>query len=99
MTQDQIFTAGSAAAHYLKKTLLQSLPEDCRDIYLIGQAGLEDELRDVGLSWTGGTQAEDLVPMPNQVGSGLVDVSESSRLKGLYRHRTESPYRRCLAGI
>jgi len=60
--ENMIYTSGSASAEYLKDTLIPSLPEDCRDIYLIGQAGLEDELKEVGLDFTGGEADKEFLP-------------------------------------
>jgi hypothetical protein len=45
----------SASASYLKEQVLPKLEEGQSGIYVIGQAGLEEELREVGLSWTGGS--------------------------------------------
>ena len=50
----------------MKDVLLPSLPEERRGIYLIGQKALEEELAELGLKWTGGTDPEDMVPMPPQ---------------------------------
>ncbi len=52
---DEIFTCGSASAVYLRDRVLPNLPEDKRGIYVIGQEGLEHELREVGLEWKGGS--------------------------------------------
>lgn len=60
-----VHTSGSATASYLKG-LIPTLPETCRDIYLIGQKGLEDELRDAGLTFEGGSDPEHNVFMPAQ---------------------------------
>lgn len=49
-----MFTCGSASAIYLER-LLPTLEEGKRGIYMIGQAGLEEELKAVGLAWTGGS--------------------------------------------
>lgn len=32
-----------------------SLPEDKRNIYLIGQKAIEEEMQEIGLVWHGGT--------------------------------------------
>lgn len=52
---EEIFTCGSASASYLKNHVLPSLPEGRRGIYVIGQEGLESELREEGLIWKGGS--------------------------------------------
>jgi 4-nitrophenyl phosphatase len=66
VTLDEIVSCGSAAASYLKETVLPSLPENQRGVYMIGQEALELELKEQGLSWTGGTDPEDDVLLPPQ---------------------------------
>lgn len=48
-------SCASAAASFLKETVLPALPEGQRGIYMIGQESLELELQEQGLKWTGGT--------------------------------------------
>ncbi|KAM0756241.1 2-phosphoglycolate phosphatase [Meredithblackwellia eburnea MCA 4105] len=62
----EIFTCGSASATYLKEHILPDLPPEQRGVYLIGQAGLEEELREVGLTWKGGSDPTDSSLMPLQ---------------------------------
>lgn len=62
---EEIFTCGSASASYLAE-LVPTLAEGKRGIYVIGQVGLEEELREVGLTWTGGSDPIDDVLMPYQ---------------------------------
>ncbi|KAL8283759.1 hypothetical protein RQP46_005554 [Phenoliferia psychrophenolica] len=63
---EEIFTCGSASATYLKDVVLPSLPPEQRGIYVIGQAGLEEELREVGLDWSGGSAEREAALMPLQ---------------------------------
>ncbi|CAD6581671.1 MAG: hypothetical protein CYPHOPRED_001677 [Cyphobasidiales sp. Tagirdzhanova-0007] len=74
--QDHIFTSGTASARYLKDVLLPTLPEERRGIYLIGQHALEEELQEMGLSFSGGTDPEDAQPMPPQDFSEIVPRPE-----------------------
>lgn len=57
VTLDEIFTCGSASAYHLKNVIVPELEAQGRPtgIYLIGQQSMEEELREEGLSWTGGT--------------------------------------------
>lgn len=50
--QEEIFGSGYAAAVYLSSIL--KFPKDKR-VYLIGEAGLEEELDTVGIAHAGGT--------------------------------------------
>lgn len=52
-SQEELFTSGSASAHYIK-SILPDLPHDKRGIFVIGQEGFEEELREVGLEFKGG---------------------------------------------
>ena len=53
---DDIFTCGSASASYVRDDVLPSIQDPYKKgIYLVGQASMEQELREVGLKWTGGT--------------------------------------------
>ncbi|GAA5851151.1 hypothetical protein JCM8547_004147 [Rhodosporidiobolus lusitaniae] len=64
---EEVYTCGSATANYLKEVLLPSIKDESkRGIYLIGQASMEEEFREEGLSWTGGTDPEDDVLLPPQ---------------------------------
>ncbi|KAK4053217.1 hypothetical protein OIO90_003991 [Microbotryomycetes sp. JL221] len=70
---DEIFTCGSASASYLRDIALPQIKDsNKRGIYLVGQASMEEELRQVGIEhWKGGTDPEDDVLMPPQDFSSL----------------------------
>jgi ribonucleotide monophosphatase NagD (HAD superfamily) len=50
--QDEIYGSAYASAVYISSVI--KLPKD-KKVYVIGQSGLEDELRDEGVSFIGGT--------------------------------------------
>ena len=50
--QDEVFGSGYAAAVYLSRVV--KFPKDKR-VYVIGEAGLEEELDSVGIAHAGGT--------------------------------------------
>jgi len=52
LSQEEVFGSAYAAAVYLSSVL--NFPKDKR-VYVIGMSGLEDELRDEGISFIGGT--------------------------------------------
>lgn len=52
---EEIYTCGSASATYLRDVILPSMEEGQRGVYVIGQEGLEMELREAGVDWEGGT--------------------------------------------
>lgn len=52
MLQDEIYGSAYAAAVYISSVI--KLPKE-KKVYVIGQAGLEEELRDEGVSFLGGT--------------------------------------------
>jgi len=66
VSHEQIFTSGTASASYLKNTLLPSLPQDRQGVYLIGQKAIEEEMREQGLKWSGGTDPDENELMPPQ---------------------------------
>lgn len=57
---NEVFSSAYASALYLKHVL--QLPSD-RKVYVIGMAGLEEELDAVGLSHLGGTNPTDCAPL------------------------------------
>ncbi|KAI5453761.1 hypothetical protein NCC49_005574 [Naganishia albida] len=59
---DEIFGSAYASAIYLSKIL--NFPKDKR-VYVIGEEGIEHELRSVGIQYTGGTDPEDRVFVPS----------------------------------
>ncbi|KAM0787892.1 hypothetical protein ACM66B_003942 [Microbotryomycetes sp. NB124-2] len=66
-TIDEIFTCGSASASYLRDVALPQIKDTGKhSVYLIGQASMEQELREVGIDWKGGTDPEDDVLLPPQ---------------------------------
>lgn len=83
---DMMFSCGSASASYLK-SLLPTLPAEKRGIYVVGQVGLEEELREAGLVWKGGSSKEDDMLMPYQDFSSIVpDPSIGVVLFGFNMH-------------
>lgn len=69
---EEIYTCGSASATYLRDVILPSMEEGQRGVYVIGQEGLEMELREAGVDWEGGTDPEDDVLLPHQDFSSIV---------------------------
>ncbi|KAK4047988.1 hypothetical protein OIV83_005022 [Microbotryomycetes sp. JL201] len=66
-TIDEIFTCGSASASYLRDVALPEIKDATkRGVYLIGQASMEQELKEVDVDWKGGTDPEDDVLLPPQ---------------------------------
>ncbi|GAA6023635.1 hypothetical protein JCM11491_006181 [Sporobolomyces phaffii] len=65
---EEIFTCGSATAEYLRDDVVPRRKREGKPtgIYLIGQEAMEEEFRDCGLEWTGGTDKEDDVLLPPQ---------------------------------
>ena len=53
--QDEIFGSAYAAAVYLSSVV--KLPKD-KKVFVIGQTGLEEELRNEGVPFTGGTVSD-----------------------------------------
>ncbi|GAA6027183.1 hypothetical protein JCM8097_002463 [Rhodosporidiobolus ruineniae] len=74
---DEIYTCGSATANYVKEVVLPGIEDESkRGIYLIGQKSMEEELREEGLEWSGGTDPEDDVLLdPQDFSSILPDPS------------------------
>ncbi|GAA6061275.1 hypothetical protein JCM10212_004681 [Sporobolomyces blumeae] len=64
----EIFTCGSATADYLKSEVLPRREREGKKtgVYLIGQEAMEEEFKEVGLNWKGGTDPEDDVLLPPQ---------------------------------
>jgi 4-nitrophenyl phosphatase len=56
-SQDEIYGSAYAAAVYLSSII--KIPKD-KKVYVIGQSGLEEELRDEGVQFIGGTVSDDL---------------------------------------
>jgi len=54
---EEIFTCGSATADYLRDDVLPRREKEGKPtgIYLIGQDAMEEEFRECGLKWKGGT--------------------------------------------
>ncbi|KAI5478677.1 4-nitrophenylphosphatase [Pseudohyphozyma bogoriensis] len=52
---EEIYTCASATASYVRDVVLPTLPVERREIYLIGEKGVEEEFMEVGLRWKGGT--------------------------------------------
>jgi 4-nitrophenyl phosphatase len=50
--QDEVFSSAYASAVYISSVM--KLPQD-KKVYVIGMSGLEEELRDEGISFLGGT--------------------------------------------
>ncbi|GAA5824107.1 hypothetical protein JCM11251_001525 [Rhodosporidiobolus azoricus] len=70
---DEIYTCGSATANYVKEVVLPEIEDEGkRGIYLIGQAAMEEELREEELEWSGGTDPEDDVLLEPQDFSSIV---------------------------
>ncbi|KAJ9120096.1 hypothetical protein QFC22_002994 [Naganishia vaughanmartiniae] len=65
---DEIFGSAYASAIYLSKIL--KFPAD-KKVYVIGQEGIEEELRSVGIHFTGGTDPEDRVFIPTGDNSSI----------------------------
>lgn len=55
--QDEIYGSAYAAAVYISSVV--KLPKD-KKVYVIGMSGLEEELRDEGVSFIGGTVSPDV---------------------------------------
>lgn len=55
--QDEIYGSAYAAAVYISSVI--KLPKD-KKVYVIGQAGLEEELQDEGIVYIGGTVSLEL---------------------------------------
>ncbi|CDO68604.1 hypothetical protein BN946_scf184996.g35 [Trametes cinnabarina] len=56
MDQDEIFGSAFASAVYISSVM--KMPKD-KKVYVIGMAGLEEELREEGIQYIGGTDPED----------------------------------------
>ncbi|GAA5883509.1 hypothetical protein JCM16303_005453 [Sporobolomyces ruberrimus] len=73
---EEIFTCGSATADHLRDDVLprrrkEGNPEG---IYLIGQSAMEEEFKECGLKWKGGTDPEDdVLLVPQDFSSILPD--------------------------
>jgi len=95
---EEVFGSAYAAAVYLSSVL--DFPKDKR-VYVIGMSGLEDELRDEGISFIGGTDPADntlsapgeILPDPS-VGAVLVGLDTSinyTKLSRAFRYLHSNP--------
>lgn len=61
VTLEEIYTCGSATATYLQRHVLPGIADPAkRNVYLIGQESMEQELDAVGIKYTGGTDPADM---------------------------------------
>lgn len=74
----EIFTCGSATADYLRDDVLPRRKQEGKPtgIYLIGQEAMEEEFRECGLKWKGGTDPEDDVLLAPQDFSSITPDPE-----------------------
>ncbi|PBK90704.1 2-phosphoglycolate phosphatase [Armillaria gallica] len=77
---DEIYGSAYAAAVYLSSVI--KLPKD-KKVYVIGMAGLEEELRDEGVSYLGGTDPADRTLEPFSLANFVLDESVAAVLCGL----------------
>ncbi|KAK0194642.1 HAD-like domain-containing protein [Armillaria mellea] len=77
---DEIYGSAYAAAVYLSSVI--KLPKD-KKVYVIGMAGLEEELRDEGVSHLGGTDPADRTLEPFSLANFVLDESVAAVLCGL----------------
>ncbi|KAG7096027.1 hypothetical protein E1B28_006709 [Marasmius oreades] len=78
---DEIYGSAYATAVYISSVL--KLPKDNK-VYVIGQSGLEDELRDEGISFLGGTDPQDCTTTtPFSLSSFTPDPSVAAVICGL----------------
>ncbi|KAF9262788.1 2-phosphoglycolate phosphatase [Marasmius fiardii PR-910] len=77
---DEIYGSAYATAIYVSSVL--KLPKD-KKVYVIGQSGLEEELREEGISILGGTDPEDCTTTPFSLSSFTLDSSVSAVVCGL----------------
>ncbi|BFZ56731.1 p-nitrophenyl phosphatase [Savitreella phatthalungensis] len=81
---DEIFGSAYASAVYIKRVL--KLPED-KEVYVIGEEGIEAELRDEGVRYCGGTDPTERQPMTDEEYRSMrPDPKIGAVLCGLDRH-------------
>ncbi|PAV17761.1 2-phosphoglycolate phosphatase [Pyrrhoderma noxium] len=77
---DEVFGSAYAAAVYLSSVI--KFPKD-KKVFVIGQSGLEEELRNEGITYVGGTDVNDNTLEPFQPSSYTPDPSIGAVLCGL----------------
>ncbi|KAJ7598762.1 HAD-like domain-containing protein [Mycena floridula] len=77
---DEIYSSAYATAVYLSSVM--KLPKD-KKVYVIGMAGLEEELREEGISYTGGTNPEDCTTEPFSIEKFTSDPNVAAVVCGL----------------
>ncbi|KAI9567652.1 HAD-like domain-containing protein [Boletus coccyginus] len=78
-TVDEIYGSAYVAAVYISSVM--KLPQD-KKVYVIGMSGLEEELRDEGISFTGGTNSTDNTLEPFSLGNFTLDPDIAAVLCG-----------------
>lgn len=79
-TVDEVFGSAYAAAVYISSVI--KLPKD-KKVYVIGMSGIEDELREEGISFIGGTDPADNTLEPFSLADFTLDPSVAVVLCGL----------------
>jgi len=77
---DEIYGSAYAAAVYVSSVM--NLPKD-KKVYVIGMSGLEEELREEGISFTGGTDPADNTLEPFSLANFTLDPDIAAVLCGL----------------
>ncbi|KAF8586948.1 p-nitrophenyl phosphatase [Ramaria rubella] len=77
---DEIFGSAYASAVYLSSVV--KLPKD-KKVYVIGETGIEQELKEEGIQYLGGTDPEDNTLEPFSLKSFILDPSVGAVLCGL----------------
>ncbi|KAL0575796.1 hypothetical protein V5O48_006174 [Marasmius crinis-equi] len=77
---DEIYGSAYAAAVYISSVM--KLPKD-KKVYVIGQSGLEEELRDEGVSFIGGTDPADCTIAPFSLETFTLDPDVGAVVCGL----------------
>jgi len=80
VTVDEIFGSAYAAAVYISSVI--KLPKD-KKVYVIGMSGIEEELREEGISFIGGTDPADNTLEPFSLADFTLDPSVAIVLCGL----------------
>ncbi|KAL6309511.1 2-phosphoglycolate phosphatase [Sparassis latifolia] len=80
---DEIFGSAFASAVYISSVL--KLPKD-KKVYVVGMSGLEEELREEGISFIGGTDPDDNVLGGYSLADFTTDPSVGAVLCGLDTH-------------
>ena len=82
-----IVTSGSATAQHLKEVILPKREKEGKKtgIYLIGQEAIEEELRECGLKWKGGTVSLLSRPMSSMTDESVSVVHGGRRLTQMSR--------------